>query len=400
MTTSPPGWYDDGHGAQRWWDGARWTDHVRTPETPASPFASPATPVSDSRPSPAPTAYMIPGTGYPGADPASPTVGPPVPEPERRASRAGIVWAIAGGAALLVVAAVVIFVTLTLATGPAPTVAVEESPAPDAAEEDEEGRPAPDSDDVYGAIDVIHDYSDAVLSGSCEDYFWDTTEDFRANIGATDCDEFAALSAEVADGTQDRSLFIGEIHTVDEGLSVAVRKTYTSSVDPEGNPTETPARYEDRHEYLVIPWESRWVIDDRSESMPTTPDPADPLPDPDQQAAVDAVLMYNDAWLTADCDAYMLSTTAALREYSELADCAAFTSTARDFASGTYDYVTTVRNVATDGGTISVSVTETYTSLSDNEGTPTDSPEDYADRWEYIVVSDNGVWAIDDVYED
>ncbi|HZU94557.1 MAG TPA: DUF2510 domain-containing protein, partial [Microbacterium sp.] len=22
----PAGWYDDGSGRQRWWDGARWTD--------------------------------------------------------------------------------------------------------------------------------------------------------------------------------------------------------------------------------------------------------------------------------------------------------------------------------------------------------------------------------------
>ena len=30
------GWYDDGHGTQRWWDGADWTEHVVTaaPEAP------------------------------------------------------------------------------------------------------------------------------------------------------------------------------------------------------------------------------------------------------------------------------------------------------------------------------------------------------------------------------
>ncbi len=28
MTTGPePGWYDDGHGKQRWWDGSGWTEH-------------------------------------------------------------------------------------------------------------------------------------------------------------------------------------------------------------------------------------------------------------------------------------------------------------------------------------------------------------------------------------
>lgn len=27
--TTPPGWYDDGQGAQRWWDGSQWTDHTQ-----------------------------------------------------------------------------------------------------------------------------------------------------------------------------------------------------------------------------------------------------------------------------------------------------------------------------------------------------------------------------------
>lgn len=25
----PPGWYPDGQGARRWWDGARWTDQLQ-----------------------------------------------------------------------------------------------------------------------------------------------------------------------------------------------------------------------------------------------------------------------------------------------------------------------------------------------------------------------------------
>ncbi|MGA7149230.1 MAG: DUF2510 domain-containing protein [Microbacterium sp.] len=28
-TRTAPGWYDDGRGRQRWWDGARWTDAAR-----------------------------------------------------------------------------------------------------------------------------------------------------------------------------------------------------------------------------------------------------------------------------------------------------------------------------------------------------------------------------------
>ena len=32
----PAGWYDDGSGRQRWWDGEQWTDHY-APETPDAP---------------------------------------------------------------------------------------------------------------------------------------------------------------------------------------------------------------------------------------------------------------------------------------------------------------------------------------------------------------------------
>lgn len=35
MTTTPPGWYDDGSGRRRWWDGVQWTDHFEP--TPAAP---------------------------------------------------------------------------------------------------------------------------------------------------------------------------------------------------------------------------------------------------------------------------------------------------------------------------------------------------------------------------
>ena len=39
-TPSPlpsPGWYDDGTGRQRWWDGVQWTDHFAPPTVVVSP---------------------------------------------------------------------------------------------------------------------------------------------------------------------------------------------------------------------------------------------------------------------------------------------------------------------------------------------------------------------------
>jgi hypothetical protein len=39
-----PGWYPDSSGAQRWWDGRGWTEHVSAPVATADPYARPALP--------------------------------------------------------------------------------------------------------------------------------------------------------------------------------------------------------------------------------------------------------------------------------------------------------------------------------------------------------------------
>lgn len=36
-----PGWYPDGHGADRWWTGTAWTEHTRPP-VPPPPSTAPA----------------------------------------------------------------------------------------------------------------------------------------------------------------------------------------------------------------------------------------------------------------------------------------------------------------------------------------------------------------------
>ena len=32
MTQNPPGWYDDGTGTTRYWDGTRWTEQTQEPQ--------------------------------------------------------------------------------------------------------------------------------------------------------------------------------------------------------------------------------------------------------------------------------------------------------------------------------------------------------------------------------
>lgn len=102
--TTPAGWYDDGSGSLRWWDGTQWTAHVRTTAAPvpsraveqpaaetaaepaveASTFAPPYV-LSSSSPAGAPAGptaatppfAVAPAVGFPSA-PASPAKGVPV----------------------------------------------------------------------------------------------------------------------------------------------------------------------------------------------------------------------------------------------------------------------------------------------------------------------------------
>jgi hypothetical protein len=32
VANTQAGWYDDGAGNQRWWDGEKWTDNVQPPQ--------------------------------------------------------------------------------------------------------------------------------------------------------------------------------------------------------------------------------------------------------------------------------------------------------------------------------------------------------------------------------
>lgn len=87
--TTPAGWYDDGSGRLRWWDGQQWTEHFRDPVAAPAPVTPP--PYGD------PNAAGGTGYGTPGA---------PWPPPQKKG--------MSGGAKGCLIAAVVLVVLLVV----------------------------------------------------------------------------------------------------------------------------------------------------------------------------------------------------------------------------------------------------------------------------------------------
>ena len=118
----------------------------------------------------------------------------------------------------------------------------------------------------------------------------------------------------------------------------------------------------------------------------------------DEQAAVDAVERYNDAWLTGDCDAYFATTTETYRKELDIIDCDSFVASSDEFATSFDDYATTAQAVDTAGSRIMVHTAETYMSRFDADGNMTEGPVAYSDLYEYDMVDFEGAWAIYTVY--
>lgn len=120
--STPAGWYDDGSGRQRWWDGQQWTEQyapeAEAPSAEATPVDDTAVTTSypapgDSASAPAYSAPAYPGStpGYPGAYSAAPSdlagapYGQPAPEDPKKLSVLGLV-----GLGLAVLGTILVFI--------------------------------------------------------------------------------------------------------------------------------------------------------------------------------------------------------------------------------------------------------------------------------------------------
>ena len=292
MTTSP-GWYDDGHGAIRWWDGNGWTKHVAAPAAaPAvgQPAAAPAVgqpPVAQPVGQPAaaqpveqptgptepmnfspPASVAAPAppsapAGYPGAYSAQSGVYAAPAEP--RKSKAWIVWLILGVVVLGFVIAVA-FLTPLLIGGfadeqAAPTSDASTAPSPTVSPTAPDDRP-PSAADEQAAVAAVEVFNEAWLTADCDDYFATTTESYRELTEVTDCDTFTFQARGFAGSVDDFRAEIRDVEAIGSAVSVSTTETYMSRYDADGNETAEPQQYSDRYEYVVVSDDGHWAIDE------------------------------------------------------------------------------------------------------------------------------------------
>ena len=157
-TTGPPpaGWYPDGQGSHRWWDGSAWTEQTGgSPGAPAPGLGGSDSEATQVRPGPLPgqgyPQQGYPQQGYPGPAPGAAWTGFPggpglPPGPQKTGVNKVLVGAIVGAVALVVVLVGVLALTLggdepddaasdpTTSDGPS----AEESSSPEESEEPSE----------------------------------------------------------------------------------------------------------------------------------------------------------------------------------------------------------------------------------------------------------------------
>lgn len=306
MTTTPPGWYDDGHGAMRWWDGAQWTEHVAQPDPePAADAPTEAEIVAASQ------VGAVPGTGaaelppaaaagsgipspaatpdypaYANADPAH--AGPqnqaaqtsqvqahpgqppyPMPDPgasaapggtpvtgtetsagafvaatEPRKSKLWILWVVLGVVLLGIVIAAAVVIPLLLLNAAT------------------SGGTGADTEDERAAVAAVQLYDEAWQEADCDAFTQSTTERFRESSGFGDCESFTAEAQLFDENFDEYEVAIGDVVTEGETITVTTTESFVTLLDDEGNPVETPTPGAAVYRYVVVPVDGAWAIDD------------------------------------------------------------------------------------------------------------------------------------------
>lgn len=248
MSEIAPGWYDDGHGALRWWDGQQWTEHVQPqPQGMPDPW---------QRPRSSPTPEASEQSPVAAADPTQPDG--PVPtgsaasgifvaatEPQR--SRAWIVWVIAGVVMLAIVALAAIFIPLAIVGfGRVDAAAVVE----------------PGNDEERGAVEAVYEFDEAWQTADCDLFLGVTTERLREIVQIKDCGTFTGQSEAFTEWYSDYEIVVTDIRGPGYEYTVATQESYIAHFDQDGEPLEPGVKEVVEYEYTLVPDDDGWAIYD------------------------------------------------------------------------------------------------------------------------------------------
>ncbi|WP_345800100.1 hypothetical protein AAIB33_11520 [Microbacterium sp. AZCO] len=185
--------------------------------------------------------------------PAAPPVDPDGAGP--RTKRHWLAWSILGAIALALIVLAILLVPLWLkAASEARTPTPAASAGLDA--------------DEQAAVAAVQRYDDAWARASCRDYLAATTEAFRARLLLPECPGFTEEAESFAEGSDDYHLEVDAVSHEGEKIIVSTTETYVSLVDDAGAPLAAPAPATRRYDYVVIPSDSTWVIDDANIVLP------------------------------------------------------------------------------------------------------------------------------------
>lgn len=268
--STPAGWYDDGQGSQRWWDGTQWTEHVQPPaQAPVAETAASAAPSSGEAAPVEPTvtpAYDPAAT--PAYDPAAPpyqatqpyapvaTGAPPAPS---GSSKKWILWVVIGLVSLMILGGALFYIISSLVNSVLSTSPIAPPAQPSASAPAE---PGPSSEpettaeltaaERAAAEDVVFRYDAAWSTGDCDEYFALTTEDFREWMELTDCAVLAEASASFNAAVSDYTVTIDDAYRSGSYVIVVTTETSNALVDDVGAPLDVPEPIEFAYVYELV----------------------------------------------------------------------------------------------------------------------------------------------------
>ncbi|MBB2976646.1 hypothetical protein FHX49_002225 [Microbacterium endophyticum] len=237
MTTTPPGWYDDGNGSARWWDGSQWTQQTQALEVQPQAHEVWANDGATIPPRP-PLPDMDAGTalGFAVADGTEPPSQPPAK------SKLWILFVAVGAVlvALIVLAAVFIPMAIRAVIG---------------------GQAySPEGEQETAGVAVVELYDQAWREVDCEKFEAATTETFRDSTGLTDCDLFNDQAGYFAQSTEDYAVTVTSVVATADNITVETTESYFAYIDSMGEEVDEPISYSDHYVYTLVAEGSGWAI--------------------------------------------------------------------------------------------------------------------------------------------